>query len=182
MYLALVYFPQIDHEGFHEFRNTYEPYAALLREHMTFMFPVPESIGREELEKHISEVLSHRDPFKVHFCLLEKTVDHWLFWTLEEGMKLAVGLHDELYSGILSPHLKTDLPFIPHIGLGLFSTENYDFNDPYAELTLDQGRYERARKEFEALNMDLWCTIDHLALLRINEEYTECTELRRFSL
>jgi len=44
------------------------------------------------------------------------------------------------------------------------------------------GRYERARKEFEALNMDLWCTIDHLALLRINEEFTECTELTIFKL
>jgi hypothetical protein len=181
MYLALVYFPQIDHEGFHAFRNKYEPYADLLREHLTFVFPIPESIGREELEEHISEVLSHQDPFKAHFCQLEKTVDHWLFWTPEEGRELAVGLHDELYSGILSPHLKADLPYTPHIGLGLFSTENYDFNDPYAELTLDTLRYQRARKEFEELNIDLWCSIDHLAMVRINEDFTECTELRRFS-
>jgi len=182
MYLALVYFPQIDHPGFHAFRNTYEPYASLLREHLTFVFPVPGSIGQEKLESHIAEVLKHWDPFELHFNRLDKTVDHWLFWTPGEGKELAVRLHDELYTGILSPHLKADLPYTPHIGLGLFSTENYDFNDPYAELTLDTPRYQKARKKFEELNLDLWCTVDHLALLRLNSEYTECTELLRFSL
>lgn len=182
MYLALVYFPQIDHEGFHDFRNRYEPYAGLLREHLTFIFPVHETIGQENLESHIVEVLKRWSPFKVHFCHLMKAVDHWLFWTLEEGNELAIGLHDELYTGILSPHLKTDLPYSPHIGLGLFSTENYDLNDPYADLTLDAGKYERAVKEFEKLNINLWCTVDHLALLWINKGFTECTELRRFSL
>lgn len=182
MYLALVYFPQIDHAGFHSFRNTYEPFSSLLREHLTFVFPVQETIGRVELETHISEVLSRWKPFEVHFCQLKKTVDHWLFWTLEEGNELAVGLHDDLYTGILSAHLKTDLPYTPHIGLGLFSTENYDFNDPYAELTLDTTRYKKARMEYEELNIDLWCNVDHLALIRIDDEFTECAELRRFSL
>ena len=182
MYLALVYFPQIDHEGFHDFRNRYEPYAGLLREHLTFIFPVPETIGQEKLGSHIEEVIKRWPPFKVHFCHLMKTVDHWLFWTPGEGKELAVRLHDELYTEILLPHLKTDLPYTPHIGLGLFSTENYDFNDPYAELKLDTPRYQKARKEFEKLNIDLWCTVDQLALLRINSEFTECIELHRFSL
>lgn len=79
-------------------------------------------------------------------------------------------------------HLREDLPYTPHIGLGLFSTENYDLNDPFAELTLNAGKYERAAKEFEKLNIDLWSTVDQLALLRINKGFTECTELRRFSL
>lgn len=182
MYLALVYFPGIEQEVFHAFRNRYEPYAGLLREHLTFVFPVPESIGREKLEKHISEVLSQWNPFRVHFCQLEKTVDHWLFWTIDEGREQAVRLHDELYTGILSEHLKADLPYSPHIGLGLFSTENYDFNDPYADLTLDLGRYKQARQEFETLNIDQWCIVDQLSLIRVIAEFTECTELNTFKI
>ncbi len=128
MYLALVYFPNYEHEGFHAFRFTYEPYAALLREHLTFVFPVPESIGREALEKHISEVLSLWNPFEVHFSQLEKTVDHWLFWTL------------------------------------------------------DAGRYQQARKEFEAMNIDLWCTVNELTLVKVNAEYSKCSELKKFKI
>ena len=182
MYLALVYFPNVDHTGFQNFRNKYEPYASLLPEHLTMVFPVPEALGQEKLELHIAEVLRLWKPFEVHFCNLYKERDHWLFWTLEEGNELCMRLHDEFYTGILGPHLREDLPYTPHIGLGLFSKEDYDFNNPLAELSLDKEKYQKARREFEQLNFDLWCTIDQLALLRINAEFTEVSELRRFSL
>ncbi len=182
MYLALVYFPEIEHEGFHAFRQKYEPFAGLLPAHMTFIFPVDESIGWKALEQHISGILGGWSPFQVHFCRLEKTVDHWLFWTLHEGNETVRGLHDELYTGILAPHLREDLPFVPHIGLGLFSREAYDFNEPTAELTLDEERYSKARKEFEDLGLDLWCTIDQLTLLNIDEGFTEITVLKTFKI
>lgn len=110
------------------------------------------------------------------------TFDHWLFWTIREGNELVIRLHDDLYTGILAPHLREDLPYMPHIGLGLFSKEGYDFNDPTAELTLDREKYERARKEFEDMNLDLWFTIDQLTLLRVNAEFTECREIKTFQL
>ena len=180
--MALVYYPKVEHEGFQAFRNRYEPYASLLPEHLTFVFPVPDSIGIEALEEHISKVLSRWSLFRVHFSPLKKTVDHWLFWTLEEGKELAIRLHDELYTGILLPHLRQDLPYTPHLGLGLFSRENYNMNHPTAELTLDEERYLLARKEFEALDLDHWCTIDQLVLLRIDAEFTECSELGTFKM
>ena len=182
MYLALVYFPKVKHEGFHAFRYRHEPYAGLLPEHMTFVFPVGESIGRQALEQHILEVLAPWSPFRMHFCRLMKSPDHWLFWIAEEGKDGAMRLHDELYTGILARHLRKDLPYTPHIGVGLFSREDYDMENPTAALTLDEDRYQQARKEFTEMSLDLWCTVDQLALLGINDDFTECKRLHTFHL
>ena len=177
MYFGLVHYPQITHQGFQSFRNKYEPYSHLLPEHVTFIHPVPVNIGREKLERHIEVVLSKWKPFKVHFCLLEKTWDHWLYLGAKEGHNQVVDLHDQLYKGILNPFHRKDLPFYPHIGLGLFSREAYDFDNPSAELTLDVQKYNKARQEFEDLKIDIWCTIDRLTLVEITSNYTECVDL-----
>ena len=182
MYFGLVHYPQIGHKGFQSFRNKYEPYSQLLPEHVTFIHPVLETIGKKKLEKHIERVLSNWKPFKVHFCNLEKTWDHWMYLGADEGNKLVLELHDKLYEGILRPYLRKDLPFYTHIGLGLFSKETYDFNNPTAELTLDEEKYYQARKEFEDLEFDLWCTIDRLTLIKINSEFTECVDMRNYSI
>jgi len=100
MLLALVYYPKIENEDFHRFRHRYEPYAYLLPAHLTFIFPLPDSVGRQNLEGHISDVLTTWKPFQVHFCELHKTTDHWLFWTLKEGNDRAIQLHDEFYQGM----------------------------------------------------------------------------------
>jgi hypothetical protein len=154
VYFALVYYPGIDNQAFHTFRRKYEPYSELLREHVTFVFPTTKTVGRQRLEDHIISVLITWEPFKLHFCNLEKTWDHWLYLGAKEGHDLVVKLHDQLYGGILSPYLRADLPFYPHIGLGLFSKESYDSNNPTAKLTLDVSKYKRAKKEFEDLRFD----------------------------
>ena len=181
MYYALVNYPQITHPDFHTFRKKYEPYSELIPPHITFIYAIPETTGLEELELHISQVMAHWKPFDMHFCELMKTEDdHWLSWTAEEGNEEAIELHDEFYQGILAPHLREDLTHTPHIGLGLFSKEPYDFNNPTAKLTLDRDKYECARKEFEELNIDLWCNIDRLQLVNINADFTECRDVMDF--
>ena len=180
MYFGLVYYPQIKHKGFQSFRSKYDPYSELLPEHVTFIHPVPEIIGRANLEQHIEKILSSWKPFKVHFCTLEKTWDHWLYMGAREGKNLVIELHDKLYEGILRPYLREDLPFFPHIGLGLFSIETYDFNNPTAKLTLDERKFKQAKKEFEELNYDLWCTINRLSLVKINSDFNQCDTIRDF--
>jgi hypothetical protein len=83
---------------------------------------------------------------------------------------------------MLGRYLREDLPFFPHIGLGLFSKEKYDFDNPTAELSLDTDRYRQARKEFEELQFEFWCKIDQLTLLRINRDFTEYRDLRSFKI
>ena len=180
MYFALVYYPRIEHKGFHSFRQQYEPYSELLPEHVPFVYPVTDTIGKKKLEEHIEKVLDTWKPFDVHFCTLEKSWDHWLYLGAKEGHDFVVKLHDDLYEGLLSPFLRKDLPFYPHIGLGLFSKEAYDFSNPTAELTLDEERYTKAFKAFEELEFDLWCTVDKLTMVQVNTALTESTDLREF--
>jgi len=71
MYFGLVHYPQIEHKGFQSFREKYEPYSQLLPGHVPFVHPVP--------ERHIIKVLRGWKPFRAHFCMIEKTRDHWLF-------------------------------------------------------------------------------------------------------
>ena len=54
--------------------------------------------------------------------------------------------------------------------------------NPTAELTLDEKRYNEARREFEDLGTDIWCTIDRLTLVKLNSSYTECVDLNVFSV
>ncbi len=182
MYFALVHYPNILHKGFQSFRQKFDPYSELLPEHVTFIHPVPEIVGQEKLEKHIETILKNWQAFDVHFCILEKTWDHWLYMGAKEGKELVVELHDEFYEGILRPYLREDLPFYPHIGLGLFSKEEYDFNNPTAQLTLDKNKFKNAKKEFEDLGFEYRCTIDKLTLITVNSDFTECYSLRDFNL
>jgi 2'-5' RNA ligase len=182
MYFALVYYPHIELQGFQELRHKYEPYASLLPEHLTFLFPVPESIGLENIKTHIDKVLEKWKPFKVHFKGLNKTWDHWLFLGLKEGNDIAIKLHDDLYTGHLSPHLREDLPYTPHIGLGLCSKEDYDLNNPTAQLSLDADKYRDVEAAFKKLNLDFWRTIDHLTLVKVNEDFSKSEDIMTFNL
>ena len=182
MYFALVNYPNIKDAGFHLFRNKYDSYSTLMPEHITFIFAVPQDIGRKKIEHHIRGVLETWDPFDVHFCNIEKTWDHCMYLGAKEGHDAVVKLHDAFYEGILKPYLRQDLPFDPHIGLGFFSKEDYDLNNPTAELTLDEDKYEQALKECEAQKFDFWCTIDKLTLVEINADFTQVNDLDEYLL
>lgn len=160
----------------------YEPYANLLPEHLAFLKPVPESIGIENLETHIKSILIKWKPFDVHFYGLEKSWDQWLFLVLREGNQLVIKLHDKLYGGILSPYLRKDLPYTPHVALGLFSKEKYDVDNPTASLSLDSKKYQKAKAGFKNLILDFWRTIDQLTLVKINSDFTKCRDIMDFKI
>ena len=182
MYFALVYYPGIEDEGFHLVREKYEPYHRLIPEHLSFIFPVQEDFGLKKLENHINRILAQWKPFKVHFHGLYKSWDHWLFLVLAEGNDLVRTLHDELYTAILAPYLRNDLPYTPHIGLGTFSKELYDINNPSASLSLDMEKYQKAKAEFENLGLDFWRTIDRLTLVEIHTDFTKCRDIMEFRI
>ncbi len=179
MYFAVVYYPDIKDERFRALRIRYEPFADLLPPHVTFIFPLSQSVGREAIEAHIANILVKWEPFEVHFCTLEKSWDHWLYLGASEGKKKVINLHDDLYSGILQPYLRNDLPFYPHIALGHFGKESYDLHNPTAELTFDEKKFQKAKSEFEGLHLDLWCKIDHLHLLEVKDDFSHCRELTK---
>lgn len=122
MYYCVVHYPKIDSTKIEALRQKYDPTADHIKAHITFVFPTKaDSMKIEDLENHIREVVDKQSAFNVKFAGFEKSWDNWLFLGLENGNDRATALHDELYSGILEPLWRRDLPFSPHISLGQFN-------------------------------------------------------------
>lgn len=183
MFYALVHYPRIDTKQINKFRQKYDPHAGLIGPHITFMFLVPESIGEALLINHIDDVLSKWQPFPIHLKGLQKAWDHWLFLILAEGNEDVIRLHRDLYTGILANYHRTDIEFIPHLGLGLFVRRdaNYDIRNP-REVSLDVERYASALREAQQLDLDYHCDVDRLHLVKINDDISKIDWSKEFPL
>lgn len=183
MFYALVYFPQINTSQIDQFRRKYDPHVDLIQPHVTFMFPVPEGIGEQRLVAHIATVLDGWEPFEIHLNGFRKSWDHYLFLVLQEGNDHAIRLHDELYTGILAEYHREDIEFIPHLGLGVFTQHdaNYDPLDPQ-KTQLDSDRYARALAEAAQLDFDYHCVIDKLTLVKLTNDVSRIEWTKEFLL
>lgn len=181
MLYALVYYTNLEDHGVREFRKKYDPWCNLIKDHLTFIFPVPASVGLGNLRDHIELVLSKWEPFEIHISKLEKSWDHFLFLTLEEGNADVIRLHDKFYSGFLEQYDRKDIKFIPHIGLGLFARGNYDPLAP-ERLQLDEDVFNKAMLEAQRLGIDCYRTVDKLSLLELKSDLTGCRNIEEFSI
>jgi hypothetical protein len=181
MWYGMVYFPDLQHEGLNNFRKKYDPTSNLIREHLPVMMPVPASMDFKSLIHHIRTILEPWEPFRVHFRGLSKSWDHWLLLEIEEGRDRVEKLHHEIYSGMLKSLLRADIPYHPHLGLGHFTSDEYDPLDP-REVRLDEEKYLIALKEAENLDLDFWCLIDSFDLVQLNDSYSRLIIKENFKL
>jgi len=179
MFYSLIHYPKIDKSKINEFRHKYDPYVNLVDSHITLVFPVPSEIGLGELINHVSRQLTGWQPFEAEIKGLEKSWDHWLFLTLEGGNKKVIELHDKLYEGILSPYLRSDIEFVPHIAIGLFVKDQYDLRDPKA-VEFDRETYNVALREAEALDVVQTYLMDSLTLIEIDDKFKTSKTLKEF--
>jgi hypothetical protein len=171
MHCALLYYPKFDwrtEENIKAFRRKYDPFADSWRPHIPFIFPVPFSEVEEELTEHVETVLRNWKPFLIRIRGFAKSWDHWLFLLLKEGNEEAIALHDELYTDTLSPYLRRDIEYIPHIGIGLLVRKDARYNvlDP-KKVDFDAELYSQALKEAECLKIDSFDTVDRLVLNKV---------------
>jgi 2'-5' RNA ligase len=181
MFYALINYTHLKSESLDQFRRKYDPWVDLITDHLTFIFPIPDSVGLDPLVNHIQGILEDTKPFDVHISGLEKSWDHFLLLTIKEGNDEIHRLYDRFYTGLLAPYQRRDLPFVPHIGLGLFVEEDYDILDP-KKLTLDENRFKKAFKEAQNLNFDFWRKVDTFTLVTFDEHFTEYRDIREFKL
>ena len=184
MYYSLANFPDIDKEKINRFRAKYSPFAKN-DFHITLVFPIkfPCEITEKQLIEHTESKLNDFKPFNAHLVGLEKSWDHWLFLLLKEGNSEVTKLHDTLYTGILEKYLRKDIEFIPHIGLGVFTKKdsNYDVRNP-KQLSLDKSLYEKALYEAKELKMDYVYTFDKVTLIKLNNNFTKLKKIKEFQL
>lgn len=181
LYYALVHFPNIDTSDVQLLRIKYDPTADLIPAHITILFPVSDEIGEDAFINHIESVLKHWEPFPIRINGLLKSWDHWLFLTLRDGNAEVIRLHNEIYTGILQPYLRTDIEFVPHIGLGLFIREGgkYDYKNP-KELEFDEQKYEMALNEANQLDLDYQCVFNKLHLITLPNDFSKIEVSREF--
>lgn len=183
MYYGLVYYPKVNNKLINQIRKKYDPTVDLIEPHIGIMFPVPESVGEGELVRHIENVLRHWKPFPIRIRGFQKSWDHWLFLTLEEGNSDVIRLYRQIYTGILAKYRRDDIDFVPHITLGLFVKERtrYDFNNPQ-QLDFDEQKYRQALGEAEAPGLDFKCIVDKLHLVKLTDDFSRIVRSQEFPL
>jgi len=168
MIYALVHYPEINTERIDHLRMRYDPQANLIAPHVTLIFPLPETVDEPALISHIERVLLRRKPFQIRLAKLERSLDDCLFLTATEGAEELAGLHDDLYTGMLAAYKKADMPYVPHVTLGVFTEQP----------ALLEGAFEVAQQ----LNLDYESVVNRLCLVKVNNKKTAIVWSKAFSL
>lgn len=176
---ALVHLPNIDTRAINALRDQYDPYRDLIDAHIAVIFPV--AVDRDALESHISEILADWSPFTIRLKGLHLSFDQWLFLIVEDGDATLVSLFEALYTGLLAPHRRHDIEYIPHIGLGYFGAEAYDPTVQSVAL-LDESRYNEAMRRAEGASLDYETQVDRLTLVEMDDQFTKTAIVTEFGL
>jgi 2'-5' RNA ligase len=126
MHLCLAYpaLQEGDRKIICEFRRLHDiKYFDVVDAHWTMIFPVStKDIELNNLADHIARAVSNYGPvsFVCRYALVyddDGSDDYYLFLVPDEGFSGISLLHDELYSDFMRPHLRLDIPYVPHIGI-----------------------------------------------------------------
>ena len=158
MRYAVVIYPELeDASKIQELRRKNDPYFDVIGPHITLVFPFPE-MDRDVVVNHVTKILRDLNPFNIRLKGLTKSFDSWLYLIIEQGNEKVIDLHDRLYSGILEKYLRTDIPYIPHVGLGLFKTDE---------------EYRVAERKARALNLAFECSIRSISIIHLDDDLSE---------
>jgi hypothetical protein len=96
-------------------------YYEVVAPHFTFVFPTF-TLTESALIDHVTAVIAAMPAFDfvIRCAVLGDDAfsdNTHVFLVPDEGYSQIVRLHDRLYTDILAPSLRLDIPFIPHIGI-----------------------------------------------------------------
>ena len=120
MSVAVVAYPQLappDQAWIDATRTAHDPRAAWIRAHVTLVFPCDAT----DIDAHVASVVRDSAPIELVLRELRAVRDAYagrgghVFLVPDEGADAITALHDRLYTGPLAPHLRADLPFVPHM-------------------------------------------------------------------
>ena len=119
---AIVIFPAFAQiELIEHLRQDYDPLAAVIRAHLTLVFPFESPLSPEQLALHMSRVAQTLRPFPLHMQGITGYASEYLFLNVKEGNDQLIGLHDQLYTGVLAPYLTREETYLPHLTVGRLS-------------------------------------------------------------
>lgn len=124
-YLVVVYpkLEQSDFDFIQNYREQNDPrYFSVVEPHITLVFAITD-IDKDSFVSEVKNKITGIKPF--NFVMNVATINqnddgkyYHEFLVPDTGYSNIVKLHDKLYSGLFAPHLRFDIDFIPHIGIG----------------------------------------------------------------
>lgn len=184
MYYCVVHFPKINTSKIEEIRSKYDPTIGTIKPHVTLVFPVKtDFVSKEKIIEDIKNVSETTSKFDINLVGFEKSWDNWLFLNVKKGTEEIISLHDKLYTGILEPQWRKDLPFSAHLSLGQFNKKDSDYSlKNLVKAELDVEKYDQALSEATAAKMDYTSTVDKISLITLNDDISEIIETVDFEL
>ena len=127
MKLAIVAYPtldEVDRQWIESFRTKHDPQASRLGVHFTLVFPVDAVPGELEPDLELAARTIQPIAFELWSTHVVRDVvgsDALVFLVPSVGGPQIEALHDRLYAGVLRPHLRSEIPFVPHMTVGAAS-------------------------------------------------------------
>ena len=124
-YIVIAY-PELEKSDFdwiQNYRKTNDPrYFSVIEPHVTLVFAISD-INKDDFINEVKQKLAGVEPFdfEIKVATINQNDDgsyYHEFLVPDSGYSNIVKLHDKLYSGLFAPHLRFDIDFIPHIGIG----------------------------------------------------------------
>lgn len=126
MSLLVIAYPELspgDLERIQRFRAVHDHlYFDVVAPHFTMVFPVENCRQDVFIQEVRSKAVALRSfSFVLRYAIVNKDAFSPMYHTFlvpDEGNSNFIRLHDVLYRGRLSEHLRLDIDYIPHIGVG----------------------------------------------------------------
>ena len=183
MYYFLAHFPKIDFTRINEIRSIYDPNKSYIDPHIVVVFPIDSTIGESNLIDHIQSVIKNNTSFPISLSGLEKSWDHYLYLTVNNGAEKIITLHDKLYSGILEKHWFKDVPYKPHITLGFFAERQAKFDkSDIQDIKVNTADLDNAMLMANELNFSISAQFNSLSLVKRQDKHSPAILIKEFPL
>ena len=122
----VVAYPKLEQSDFdfiQNYREQNDPrYFSIVEPHITLVFAI-NNINKDSFVSEVKNKIAGVESFdfEIKVATINQNDDgkyYHEFLVPDTGYSNIVKLHDKLYSGLFTPHLRFDIDFIPHIGIG----------------------------------------------------------------
>ena len=115
---AIVAFPEPPLAAVEVFRALHDPLATRLAAHVTLVFPFASPATDVQLVAHLRRVSRRWPHVPITIAGVGAYAARWVHLRVTRGSEALVELHDRLYRGALSPYLRREFSYEPHVTIG----------------------------------------------------------------